>query len=181
MKEIAPPKSLTEQTYDILLNAICAGEFEPGERLNQDNIAARLKVSRQPVNSAISILKANGFVEDTGKRGVVVAQFSTDQFNSIYEFRSAVEPFAIRLAHVRKPDDAATLAQDMLSRGWKAVKSGDLSVQIQTDLEFHTMIYDWSGNATIATTMRTNWHHIRRAMGVVVRQGKSTKKLSMPS
>jgi DNA-binding GntR family transcriptional regulator len=181
MKEIAPPKSLTEQTYDILLNAICAGEFEPGERLNQDNIAARLKVSRQPVNSAISILKANGFVEDTGKRGVVVAQFSTDQFNSIYEFRSAVEPFAIRLAHVRKPDDAATLAQDMLSRGWKAVKSGDLSVQIQTDFEFHTMIYDWSGNATIATTMRTNWHHIRRAMGVVVRQGKSTKKLSMPS
>ncbi|MFT4784425.1 MAG: DNA-binding GntR family transcriptional regulator [Paracoccaceae bacterium] len=175
MEEIAPPKSLTEQTYDILLNAICAAEFEPGERLNQDNIAARLKVSRQPVNSAISILKANGFVEDTGKRGVVVAQISTDQFNSIYEFRSAVEPFAIRLAHVRKPDDAAALAHDMLSRGWKAVKSGDLSVQIQTDFEFHTMIYDWSGNATIATTMRTNWHHIRRAMGVVVRQGISAE------
>lgn len=61
MDAIAPPKSLTEQTYDILLNAICAGEFEPGERLNQDDIASRLKASRQPVNSAISILKANGF------------------------------------------------------------------------------------------------------------------------
>ena len=80
MDEIALPKSLTEQTYDILLNAICAGEFDSGERLNQDDIAGRLKVSRQPVNSAISILKANGFVEGTGKRGVVVAQISVDQF-----------------------------------------------------------------------------------------------------
>ena len=79
MDEISPPqKSLTEQTYDILLNAICTGELGPGERINQDAIAGRLKVSRQPVNSAISILKANGFVEDTGKRGVVVAQISLD-------------------------------------------------------------------------------------------------------
>ena len=37
------------------------------------------------------------------------------------------------------------------------------------------MIYDWSGNATIATTMHNSWHHIRRAMGVVVRQGISAE------
>ena len=176
MDEISPPqKSLTEQTYDILLNAICTGELGPGERINQDDIAGRLKVSRQPVNSAISILKANGFVEDTGKRGVVVAQISLDQFRSIYEFRSAVEPFAVRLAHDRKPDNAAARSKDMLSRGWSGVKSGDLGVQIQNDFEFHAMIYDWSGNETIATAMRNNWHHIRRAMGVVVRQGISAE------
>ena len=177
MDEISPPqKSLTEQTYDILLNAICTGELGPGERINQDDIAGRLKVSRQPVNSAISILKANGFVEDTGKRGVVVAQISLDQFRSIYEFRSAVEPFAVRLAHDRKPDNAAARSKDMLSRGWSGVKSGDLGVQIQNDFEFHAMIYDWSGNETITTTMNNNWHHIRRAMSVVVRQGVSAQK-----
>ncbi|MFC6636615.1 GntR family transcriptional regulator [Sulfitobacter sediminilitoris] len=69
MDAIKPPKTLSEQTHDILLNAICSGEFEPGQRLNQDEIAARLQVSRQPVNSAISVLKASGFVEDTGRRG----------------------------------------------------------------------------------------------------------------
>lgn len=37
------------------------------------------------------------------------------------------------------------------------------------------MIYDWSGNETIATAMRNNWHHIHRAMGVVVRQGISAE------
>ena len=177
MDEISPPpKSLTEQTYDILLNAICTGELGPGERINQDDIASQLKVSRQPVNSAISILKAYGFVEDTGKRGVVVAQISLDQFRSIYEFRSAVEPFAVRLAHDRKPDNAAARSKDMLSRGWSGVKSGDLGVQIQNDFEFHAMIYDWSGNETITTTMNNNWHHIRRAMSVTIRQGVSPEK-----
>ncbi|SHG66920.1 GntR family transcriptional regulator [Marivita hallyeonensis] len=171
MDAIEQPKSLTEQTHDILLNAICSGEFEPGERLNQDDIAARLKVSRQPVNSAISVLKANGFVEDTGRRGVVVSQISVDHFLSIYEFRSAVEPFAVRLAHERKPPDAAQQAQAMLKRGWDAVKSRDARTQIEVDFEFHTMIYRWSGNSTILESMRTNWHHIRRSMGVVLRQG----------
>jgi DNA-binding GntR family transcriptional regulator len=169
MQTIEQPKSLTEQTHDILLNAICSGEIEPGERLNQDEIAARLKVSRQPVNSAISLLKASGFVEDTGRRGVVVSRISPEQFLSIYEFRSAVEPFAIRLAHERKPAEAAQEAEMMLKRGWEAVRSNDPHQQIAVDFEFHEMIYTWAGNDTIQTTMRTNWHHIRRSMAVVVR------------
>ena len=55
------------------------------------------------------------------------------------------------------------------------MKSGELRLQIQTDFEFHAMIYDWSCNETITTAMRNNWHHIRRAMGVVVRQGISAE------
>ena len=45
MDPINPSKTLVEQTYDTLLDAICAGEFQPGERLNQDEIAARLNCS----------------------------------------------------------------------------------------------------------------------------------------
>lgn len=171
MHPIEQPKSLVEQTHDILLDAICSGEFEPGARLNQDEIAARLRVSRQPVNSAISVLKANGFVEDTGRRGVVVSRISPDQFLSIYELRSALEPFAVRLAHERKPADAAEQAQAMLRRGWEAARSHDAGAQIKVDCAFHEMIYAWAGNATIEATMRTHWHHIRRSMGVVIRGG----------
>lgn len=171
MDVIEQPKSLAEQTHDILLGAISSGELAPGERLNQDEIAARLKVSRQPVNSAISILKSNGFVEDTGRRGVVVTQISLDQFLSLYEFRTAIEPFAVRLAHDRKPPDAARQAEDMLKRGWRAARSEDAKSQIEIDFEFHQMIYGWAGNATITDTMRLHWHHIRRAMGVVLRRG----------
>lgn len=171
MDTIKQQKSLTEQTYSILLDAICSGEMEPGRRLNQDEIAASLSVSRQPVNNAISVLKANGFVQDTGRRGVVVSHISVDQFLSIYEFRSAIEPFAVRLAHERKPPEAATQAADIMKRGFAAAKLDNARAQIDIDFEFHAMLYKWAGNPTIANTMHVNWHHIRRSMGAVVRRG----------
>ena len=78
MKVIKQTKSLTEQAYEILLDKICVGELESGMRLNQDDLAKDLDISRQPVNSAISILKSNGFVEETGRRGVVVSPVTTE-------------------------------------------------------------------------------------------------------
>ena len=140
MKIVKLEKSLTEQAYEILLDKICFGELKSGERLNQDELAKQLSVSRQPVNSAISILKSHGFVEETGRRGVIVSPISLDQFNSIYEFRSAIEPFAIKLAFERKPDTAEAEALQALDRGWAAVDKGTLKDQIEADFFFHKMV-----------------------------------------
>lgn len=169
METIKQPKSLTEQTYDILLAAICTGELSPGDRLNQDEIAGRLNVSRQPVNSAISILRANGFVEDTGRRGVVVAQVESALFLPIFEYRRVVEPFAAELATLRQPPDAAEQAEAVVRQGFDAAARSDIGALVQADVDFHEMIYAWSGNQVIETSMRVNWHHIRRYMGQVLR------------
>lgn len=175
MNRIKPQRTLVDQTYDILLDAICTGDLEAGQRLNQDEIAARLNVSRQPVNSAISVLKANGFVQDTGKRGVVVSAIDARHFQSIYEFRTAIEPFAIRLASDRMPDTAKREATEMMNRGWEAVSSGDPMIQVMADMDFHEMIYRWAGNETILSAMRMNWHHIRRAIAEVVRDSVAAR------
>lgn len=169
MDAIKPKKSLVEETYDILVDAICTREFQPGERLNQDEIAARLQVSRQPVNSAIAILKAEKLVEDTGRRGVVVSAVDPNLFRSIFEYRQLVEPFAVRLAAERKPADAAKIAQAVLDHGRNAVAGHDMRALLEADRDFHEMIYGWSGNLVIQTSMRTNWNHIRRFMAEVLR------------
>ena len=36
MDPIEPKNTLVEQVYEILLDAICSGELQAGERLNQD-------------------------------------------------------------------------------------------------------------------------------------------------
>ncbi|MDJ0628321.1 MAG: GntR family transcriptional regulator [Rhodobacter sp.] len=168
MDAIKPKKTLVEETYDILVDAICTSEFRPGERLNQDEIAARLKVSRQPVNSAIAILKSEKLVEDTGRRGVVVSALDPDLFRSIYEYRQLVEPFTVRFAIDRKPADAARTAREVLDRGHHAVAEGDMRALLGADRDFHEMIYGWSGNLVVQNSMRTNWNHIRRAMAEVL-------------
>jgi DNA-binding GntR family transcriptional regulator len=171
MRQIQPKKTLVEQTYETLVDAICSGELPPGERLAQEEIATRLNVSRQPVNNALAMLKSNGFVEETGRRGVVVSEISPDQFRSIYEFRTAVEPFAVRLAAERLPGDAARQAEKVMKDGKAAFFSGSAKAQVEADIAFHEMLYHWAGNAIILSTMRMNWQHIRRAMNLVIREG----------
>lgn len=169
MHIIKPKKTLAQETYEVLLNAICSGELAPGERLMQDEIASRLNVSRQPVNSAISILKTNRLVEDTGRRGVIVAPIDHGLLASIFEYRLAIEPCVVRLAAARHGTAARAEAEAALQTGRDALASGELSQLVDTDLQFHEMLYRWSGNEIIIASMQVNWHHIRRGMTEILR------------
>ena len=72
LSQIASTPDLTEQVYQRLLYAICDGELAPA-RLTQEDLAATLGVSRQPVLQALRLLKKEGFVSDAGRRGLRVA------------------------------------------------------------------------------------------------------------
>src|ERR1700728_890214 len=58
LESLESPRSLVDQAYEVILDALCDGTFKPGERLTQESIAARLNVSRQPVTHAFAVLKA---------------------------------------------------------------------------------------------------------------------------
>lgn len=168
MEALRPAKTLVEQAYEALLEAICTGDIRSGDRLNQDDLAQQLNVSRQPINSAIAMLKAQRFVEDTGKRGVVVAPIDQNLFESIYQFRTAVEPLAVELATKRITNEAVKLGRDIISRGKSCVQSGDHTAALRADMDFHALIYHLSGNLIIADTMKLNWRHLQRAMSEVL-------------
>ena len=174
MQSIKPKKTLVDQTYEILVDAICLRELEPGERLNQDEIATRLNISRQPVNSAIAILKADNLVEDTGRRGVVVAPIDPDMSSSIYEYRMLIEPFAVELATENIPDDARSEADRILKEGRDAVARADMRELLEADRAFHEMIYGWSRNLVIQKSMQVTWNHLRRDMAEVLRDTSRT-------
>ena len=168
MEAIIHNKSLVEQAYEALLEAICTGDIRAGERLNQDEIALRLKVSRQPVNSAIAMLKAQRFVQDTGKRGVIVAPIDQSLFDSIYQFRTVVEPLAVQLATERMTNEAISLGREIIARGKSHVQSGDHASALKADMDFHELIYNLSGNIIIADVMHINWRHLQRTMSEVL-------------
>ena len=168
MEALRQNKTLVEQAYDALLEAICTGDIKAGDRLNQDELAERLQVSRQPVNSALSMLKAQRFVQDTGKRGVVVAPIDQTLFDSIYQFRTVVEPLAVRLATARLTKEAISLGREIIARGKIHVQSGDDAAALRADMEFHNLIYTLSGNLIIADAMTLNWRHLQRAMSEVL-------------
>ena len=171
MESLVNPTTLVDQAYAVILDAICDGTLKPGERLTQADVAERLNVSRQPIHNALLVLKAQGFLRESGRRGLSVAPLDPALFEAIYQFRSAIEPLAVRLATARmKPADLAS-GQVLIARGMKAVKEQG-GAAVRADMAFHSWIYDLSGNVMIVETMRLNWQHLRRAMGEVLRHSR---------
>src|SRR5947209_3070379 len=72
MKPIDAQPVLIDQAYERLVEAIADGTLAPGQRIRQEELAAMLGVSRQPVSHALQLLKRQRLVEETGKRGLAV-------------------------------------------------------------------------------------------------------------
>ena len=57
---------------DMLERAIVSGEYAPGEKLNEVEIATKLNVSRGPVREAFRALEQAGLLRNEKNRGVTV-------------------------------------------------------------------------------------------------------------
>jgi DNA-binding GntR family transcriptional regulator len=170
LEGLGPRATLIERAYQAILDAICEGHLPPGERLNQDELAARLQISRQPVGQALMILKTQGFVRDNGRRGLIVTPIERDFFRSVYQLRGALDSMAAGLAAVRR--SAAELAEGrkLIADGRAAVAAGALEAVIAADLNFHMWTYRAAGNSLLVDTMTLYWAHLRRAMGEILRR-----------
>ena len=155
---------LVEQVYASLLDAISDGTLSPGARITQEEIAAQLAVSRQPVLQALRLLRKDGFVLDAPGRGVLVAPLDVNTLVQIYQVRSTLDALAAQLA----AKSHAVLDAQLITEGRLAARGTDIKAMMTADAAFHTAIYAASGNPLIAQTAQTHWHHIRRAMGAVL-------------
>jgi DNA-binding GntR family transcriptional regulator len=176
MDPVPPRTQLVEQVYDRLLQAICSRRLAPGARLAQEQLAATLGVSRQPVSHALQLLKQEGLVRDAGRRGLVVAPIEADYVQALYEVRAALDAVAAARAARRigaagrDGQHAGRLAEAraILERGRAAVTAGDKPAMGDADLALHGVINALSGNPVIVEIARQHWRHIRRAIDVVL-------------
>lgn len=87
-----------ETAYAQLLAAIRTGEFVPGDRLRETDVADRLNLSRTPVREALRRLEADGIVEHRPRMGAVIRQLSHSELVELYEMRTVLERTAAEMA-----------------------------------------------------------------------------------
>lgn len=85
------------KVYESLLEHIRAGEFAPGTRMREENVAAMLGVSRTPVREALARLQARGLVESSSG-GLSVVRLTRPQTMELYALRAILEGAAARFA-----------------------------------------------------------------------------------
>lgn len=173
MKAIPVQTNLVDQVRDALLNDIAAGEFKPGERIIQEQIAQTLGVSRQPVQQALLLLRNQGILKDAPGRGLIIAPLDPKHVQHIYEMRAAIEGFACRLAATRVAGQAHKQGSLLLDAGRKAIASGSVARMISADIRFHEFVYGLSANPLIAPTMATHLTYTQRVMGDVLMQDQA--------
>lgn len=76
--------SLKDEAAGYIRDEIFAGRLQPGDRIDQDQIADDLGISRLPVREAIITLAAEGVVQMLPRRGVYVAPLTRDDVLDLY-------------------------------------------------------------------------------------------------
>ncbi len=95
---------LSSQTGRTLLNLremLLRGDFQPGERLSELPLVARLGVSRTPIRLALDRLANEGLLEIWPTGGFVVRAFTLTDVYDALEMRGVLEGAAARLAAER--------------------------------------------------------------------------------
>jgi len=123
---------------DKLREAIQQGYFEPGQKLDQHEIAELLNVSRSPVREALRTLAAEGLVEFYPHRGAVVVELSLRELEEIFLMRAVLEGLAARLGVVHIDEKRLEILQTTLEKLNNVASYGDW---LKFNGEFHHTIY----------------------------------------
>ena len=170
---LQPAPDLVDRVYRALHDAIGDGSLAPGARLGQEDIAARLAVSRQPVLQALRLLKKDGLALDAPGRGLLVAPLEAARVAQVYEVRGALDALAARLAAGRR----AQIDPQLVAEGRRAARGHDIQAMVEADMAFHNAVYAASGNPLIAASAHLHWVHLRRVMGAVLQHARQRETI----
>jgi DNA-binding GntR family transcriptional regulator len=142
MHERARP--LQKDAYTLILEAIDAGLFKPGDRLVESELADRFGVSRTPVREALQRLETQSMLVRDG-RSLIIASLDHNQLAELYAVRTELEGLAARLAARAATDEEIRVLRGMVEDD-RALIGGDPRELSRANKRFHKQIHLASHN-----------------------------------
>ena len=148
-------KTLKEQVYEYLRDAMRRGELKPGSVLDLDMTVKQLGVSKTPLRDALLQLHAEVFVVILPRRGVIVSGLSLKDIRQIYEIIGALE--SATLIHVfdkLRPEDHDSLER-IVAEMREALGREDYDLYFRKNLEYHRLFLNLSENEMLKKSIET--------------------------
>ncbi len=142
-RQMAPTQQGQRDAYGLVLEAIDQGEFRPGDRLVEAELAERFGVSRTPIREALQRLETQAVVARDG-RSLVVSSLDHDQLGELYVVRAELEGLAARLAAQHAAAEEIRVLWDMVRRDRDLVERPDILAR--ANKRFHRQIHLASHN-----------------------------------
>ena len=145
----------TATTIESIRDLIASGELLAGESLRQEELSARLGVSRTPLREAIVSLQVEGLIVNYPRKGAVVFKPSAEELQEIYELRILLETKAAKDATPRVTKHTIGVLESLVMKMAKARDSwGFATLNRKFRLEF----YSCSGKRQLVDLIRQLTH-----------------------
>lgn len=145
---------LRDQIREILLKRILSGEYAPGDRLVELQLAKEFGTSQSPVREALRELELLHFVESEAYKGTRVRAISLEELAEIYPVRATLEEFAAREAAARLNGKVQELEEEF-EEMLRAAGENDLQELAYHDVRFHQLIVEAADNSILVDTWRS--------------------------
>lgn len=157
-----------QRIADQLRDGILRGDYPPGTRIRQEDLAEEFGASRLPVREALRMLELDGLVTLVANTGAWVSHLSLAECEELYQIRERIEPLLLRYSLPNL--DEATLTR--LASLADQMQSGSSVEQfLHLDREFHLLAYEGATTTVLGETVQRLWNstqHYRRAFTTLI-------------
>ncbi|MCF2947714.1 GntR family transcriptional regulator [Paraglaciecola aquimarina] len=151
------PSQTAENLYQQLKQDILEHKLLQGSVLKQEELSTRYGVSRIPIRDVLQRLKAEGWLIQSGKCGVMVNPLTAKEAEDLYMMRMRLEPLLLGYAipHIKHKTlgEAADILEQLKSKELTAQQHGELNWQ------FHTCLCQVANRPTLLSTIH-NLHQL---------------------
>ncbi|MCZ2403688.1 GntR family transcriptional regulator [Paenarthrobacter sp. Z7-10] len=131
---------LREIVRDKIRQRIYSGQYAPGGRLIERDLADEFDVSRLPVREALRMLREEGLVAERSTRGLVVRELTRADVEELFDVREALEAMSCRLAAQRATDTDLLALKRLLEEAKDATGRQDAGAAREANGRFHDEI-----------------------------------------
>ena len=156
----ATHRPLREAVVDELRERIIAGVYPQGSRLLEEELAAELAVSRNPVREALQALAGEGFVEIEPRRGARVGVLTPRRTDDLFAVRRALEGLVAALAAQRRTPAQLAELTDLVDQGLADSEAGRFDALPALNTRFHRALADAADNPLLTDTLERLAHVI---------------------
>lgn len=141
---------------DSIRMGIVTGDYPPGTRIRQEDLAARFGASRVPVRQALRQLEYEGLVTVVANSGAWVSRLTLAECEEIYQMRERLEPLLLRMSAPHLDAEAIEGLSRLAQR--ISVVGADTEAFLALDREFHLASYVGAHTAQLGDLIQKLWN-----------------------
>ena len=155
-RDVVKSQSMARQAYNILKNEVMEGTYLPGDKISEQDVADRLRISRSPVREAIRQLSNEGLVDYFPNRGAYIKIYTSKDVHDCFAVRLLLETYAIE--HIDPAmRETLLLESEALIR---KIQTADRQENDELDVQVHELAIRMSGNQMLLYLYRLLYSRI---------------------